>query len=101
MRIKYIRTDKGASNRHQTEEKDQKKIKKSETLTESSQSTTNKEASFHRQSLRSNDYDSRYDSYNSLSALRAQILIKIEGEEYLCQPPPMKAPLRSHDKEKY
>ena len=61
---KYIHVDEGATDQHQTEEKDQKKKqKKSRVPTESSRPTTNKEASFYRWSLKSNNYGSRYDSY--------------------------------------
>ena len=33
----------------------------------------------------------RYDSYTPLSAPHAQILMEIEGEEYLRRPPPLNA----------
>ena len=42
-----------------------------------------------------------YDSYTPLSVLHVQILLEIEGGKYLRHPPPMKAPLKSHDKKKY
>ena len=66
---KYINADEAASDRCQTDGKDQKRNKKNEASTESSRPTVNKRASPRRQSSKLN-YD-RYDSYTPLSAPRA------------------------------
>ena len=42
-----------------------------------------------------------FDSYAPLSALRAQILIEIEGEGYLQKPDSLKAPPEKRVKQKY
>ena len=95
---KYMRVDEGASNRCLTEGTGQKeKQKKSRALVEPSRPPTDGRVSPPRQNQRSPQRQTprptrpRYDSYTPLSALRAQILMEIEGEEYLRRPPPLKA----------
>ena len=98
---KYIHTDEAAFDRHQTDRKDQKKKqKKSEASAQSSRPTVNKQALPWWQSSKPNNYD-MYDSCTPLSALCAQILMEIEGEEYLRHALPMKALSRSRDRKKY
>ena len=97
---KYMHADEGASDQRQTEGKNQKKKqKKSGAPVESSRPPSNKRVSPQQRSPRPT-YN-RYDSYTSLSASRAQILMEIERAGYLRYLPPMKAPLRNHDRKKY
>ena len=98
---KYIHVDEGASDRRQIDGRSQKKKqKKSEALTESSRLTINKQASPQWRSPKPNSYG-RYDFCTPLSTLRAQILMKIKGEEYLRHHRPMKVLSRSYDRKKY
>ena len=103
---KYMHTDEGASDRHLTEPKGpREKRRKDRTPVEPSRPPTVSRVSPPQWNQRSPRRRSprptrpRYDSYTPLSAPRAQILMEIEGEEYLWRPPPLKA--KGLDRRKY
>ena len=95
---KYMHVDEGASDRHLTEPKGPKeKRRKGRDPAVPSRPPTDSRVSPPRQNQRSprrwspRPVRPRYDSYTPLSAPRVQILMEIEGEEYLRRPPPLKA----------
>ena len=86
--------------RHQFEEKGQKKkIKKGGVSDEPSQIRTEKKAPPSRLSQKSRNLVGRYDSYTLLTIFRSQILMEIEGENFLHQSPSMK--IKSCDQKCY
>ena len=103
---KYIRADEGASDRRLAEPKGPKeKRRKGWDPAVPNRPPTDGRVSPPRWDQRSPRRRSlrparpRYDSYTPLSAPRAQILMEIEGEEYLRRPPLLKA--KDLDRQKY
>ena len=88
---KYIRAKEGETDRHRSESKDpKKKTKKEGTSMEPSLACTEREAPHFRPSSKLKNFGPRYDSYTPLTTSRAQILMEIEGEDYLRRPQSMK-----------
>ena len=95
---KYMRADEGASDRRLVEPRGPKeKRRKGREPAEPSRPPAGSRLSPPRQIQKSprrqtpRSVRPRYDSYTPLSAPRAQILMEIEGAEYLRRPPPLKA----------
>ena len=89
---KYIRIKEGATDRHQSESKGQKKtMKKEGTSAGSNRTHTEREALPFRSNSKPKNFGNRYDSCTSLTTLCAHILMEIEGESYLRRPQPMKS----------
>ena len=103
---KYMRVDEGASDRCLTEAKGPKeKRRKGRDPAGPSRPPTDGRVSPSRRNQKSPRRQTprpthpRYDSYTPLSAPRAQILMEIEGEEYLRRSSPLKA--KGLDRRKY